>query len=66
MKKTREQIIKEVEETMLKLHNKIYKFRLYDEHRGTRTVEYTKGKFEIEVQMNIQEIREQRLLELGI
>jgi hypothetical protein len=66
MEKTREQIKKEVEETMLNLHNKIYKYRIYDEYRGTYTVDYRKGRLEIKSKMTLQEVREMKLKELGI
>ena len=72
MKKTTEQMKAEIESKMIELHGRVYKYRLY-QHRTeigcilvSATATYRKGEIEVRADFTIQEVREQKLEELGI
>ena len=80
--KTTQELNLEVEKQMITLHGKKYKFKLYPEQRseisnigyGYRTVEYSKGTFDINVDGTMSDKmiemikikRDKKLQELGI
>ena len=67
-KKTQEEIINEIEKTMIEKHGRAYKFKKYPIWGRNEiieySIEYTKGKFYVEVYVQPKEIRKNKLNEL--
>ena len=72
MKKTTEQMKAEIERKMIELHGRVYKYRLFQYRKEgyttliSMTATYGKGEIEVSADFTIQEIRQQKLEELGI
>jgi hypothetical protein len=66
MRKTRTQIKQEVENKMIELHNRTYKYRIFDAHRGQITIEYRKGTIVVDEYFTIEEARDIKLQSIGI
>ena len=66
MKKTWTDIKQEVENKMIELHNKTYKYRIFEAHRGKRIIEYRLGTIEIDEDFTIEEARDIKLKSIGI
>ena len=67
-KKTQEEIQKEIENTMMEKHGRVYKFKKYSIWGRNEiieySIEYTKGKFYIQVYEQRHEIRKNKLNDL--
>lgn len=67
-KKSQQEIINEIEKTMMDKHGRVYKFKKYPIWGRNEiieySVEYTKGKFYVEVYVQPKEIRKNKLNEL--
>jgi len=66
MKKTWTDIKQEVENKMIELHNKTYKYRIFDPHRGKIIIEYRLGTIVIDEYFTIEEARDIKLKSIGI
>ncbi len=66
MKKTRNEIVAEIEKVMIESYGKVYKFRMFEEYKGQRLITFTKGEMRIEVEYTKAEMRNKTLELLGI